>query len=170
MMSIFDPTRGSYSLGRVLLRRNTLYKYIHVHVYVSGSVSCFDIVCAHAYVFVSDDVCLCVRICVGSRVRHSSSHSTPITPSKEPTCHVTNWACTCAENGDVAHSRHSLCLFLFFFLFFLSYWPCNVVQCCLKLSIAFPMFFQWYLNVGLWVSCFLATDFMYPKISCNQKY
>ena len=25
MMSIFDPTRGSYSLGRVLLRRNTLY-------------------------------------------------------------------------------------------------------------------------------------------------
>ena len=26
MMSIFDPTRGSYSLGRVLLRRNTLYK------------------------------------------------------------------------------------------------------------------------------------------------
>ena len=25
MMSIFDPTTGSYSLGRVLLRRNTLY-------------------------------------------------------------------------------------------------------------------------------------------------
>ena len=25
MMSIFDPTGGSYSLGGVLLRRNTLY-------------------------------------------------------------------------------------------------------------------------------------------------
>ena len=30
MMSIFDPTRGSYSLGRVLLRRNTLYIF---HLY-----------------------------------------------------------------------------------------------------------------------------------------
>ena len=28
MMSIFDPTRGSYSLGRVLLRRNTLYNLL----------------------------------------------------------------------------------------------------------------------------------------------
>ena len=28
MMSIFDPTRGSYSLGRVLLRRNTLYAFL----------------------------------------------------------------------------------------------------------------------------------------------
>ena len=28
MMSVFDPHRGSYSLGRVLLRRNTLYSCV----------------------------------------------------------------------------------------------------------------------------------------------
>ena len=35
-MSIFDPTRGSYSLGRVLLGRNTLYR--------SGLVKLFGLI------------------------------------------------------------------------------------------------------------------------------
>ena len=96
------------------------YKHIHDHENVSGSVSCFDIVFALAYVSVSDDVCLRVCICVVSRVCLTSSPSTHITCSKEPNCHVTNWACTCTENGDVAHSRQSSCLFLFFFFFSLA--------------------------------------------------